>query len=199
LEFKTKSHNIRFFLENEIPRNVVCSWTLNTPTIIDNEEHFTAKLEQRMEAARRLADRGIKVAFHFHPMIFYEGWKEDYTDLALELMGRFKTSEVLFVSFGSLTLIKPAIQKIRESGITTKIIQTVLVPDPHGKMTYPDEIKIKLFKAIYDSFKPWRDEVYMYLCMEKASIWERTLGYVYRNNNEFEKDLGLKTMRRLSL
>ncbi|NIV72697.1 MAG: hypothetical protein GWN44_08470, partial [Calditrichae bacterium] len=73
LEFKTKSNNIRYFLENETPNNIVCSWSLNTSVIIENEEHFTASLEQRLQAARTIADYGIKVAFHFHPLVYYQG------------------------------------------------------------------------------------------------------------------------------
>jgi len=31
MEFKTKSKNIKYFMESEIPENIVCSWSLNTP------------------------------------------------------------------------------------------------------------------------------------------------------------------------
>jgi spore photoproduct lyase len=197
LEFKTKSDNIRYFLEREAPKNIVCSWSMNTPAIIDNEEHFTANLERRIEAARMVADRGVKVAFHFHPMVYYQGWDQEYPPIASMLMDRFTPEEVLFISFGSVTLIKPVIQKIRELGHPTKILQTEFVPDPHGKLTYPDEIKIMLFKTQYETFAPWHGKVFMYLCMEKASIWENTFGYVYGSNEEFEKDFGRKTMSKL--
>ena len=40
LEFKTKSKNIGYFLNNDIPKNVVVSWSLNPDVIIHNEEHF---------------------------------------------------------------------------------------------------------------------------------------------------------------
>jgi spore photoproduct lyase len=197
MEFKTKSDNIRYFLETETPKNIVCSWSLNTPTIIANEEHFTADFERRIAAARTVADKGIKVAFHFHPMVYYQGWAQDYPVLAEILMQRFQPEEVLFISFGSVTLIKPVIQKIRELGHPTKILQTELAPDPHGKLTYPDAIKINLFKTMYSALAPWHGKVFMYLCMEKASIWEQTFGYVYRTNEEFEKEFGRQTMRKI--
>lgn len=194
LEFKTKSDNVGYFLENETPPNIVCSWSLNTPTIIANEEHFTASLPRRLEAARAAADRGVKVAFHFHPMVYYAGWEEEYPAIAGELLRRFDPEEVLFISFGSITMIKPAIQKIRRLGHQTKILQMEMVADPHGKLTYPDAVKIQMFQTMYEAFKPWRDEVFMYLCMEKAAIWESAFGYVYGSNEEFERDFGRKTM-----
>ncbi len=197
LEFKTKSRNIQYFLNQKISDNVVCSWSLNTRVIIDNEEHFTANFQQRIQSARVLADSGIKVAFHIHPMVYYQDWAKDYNKVAATLMARFHPQEVLFVSFGSVTLIKPVIQKIRDLGHPTKTLQMEMVTDPHGKLTYPDKIKIKMFKAIYDSFQPWRNKMFMYLCMEKAAIWEKVFGYVYASNARFESDFALHTMRKI--
>lgn len=198
LEFKTKSDNVHYFLENEVPRNIVCSWSLNTPTIIRNEEHFTANLQQRLAAARLVADRGIKVAFHFHPMVYYQGWREEYPEIAARVMAAFQPREVLFISFGSITMIKPAVKKIRKLGHATRILQMEMVPDPHGKLTYPDEIKVAMFRAMYNCLQPWRDEVFMYLCMEKALIWQKTFGYVYSNNEAFERAFLAQTMSKLA-
>jgi len=84
-EFKTKSDNIEYFLKKDYPRNIVCSWTLNTDAIINNEELLTASLDERLISARRLADRGIKVAFHFHPLVFYKNWQDEvYFYLCME-------------------------------------------------------------------------------------------------------------------
>jgi spore photoproduct lyase len=198
MEFKTKSNNISYFLEHKIPDNVVCSWSLNPDIIIKNEEHFTASLNDRITAARNCANAGIKVAFHFHPMVWYKGWADDYGQIAARLMSDFDSSEVLFVSFGSITLIKPVIQKIRDLGNPTKTLQMDFVTDPHGKMTYPDAIKIEMFAKQYDAFNPWKDLVFFYLCMEKAIIWEKSLGYVYENNDIFEKEFGRQTMKKVN-
>lgn len=197
LEFKTKSDNVAYLLENEIPSNVVCSWSLNTQPVIDNEEHFTASLDERIAAARRVADAGVKVAFHFHPMVFYDGWDTHYPETAGRLTEGFTVDEVLFISFGSVTLIKPAIKKIRDLGHPTKILQMQFVQDPHGKFTYPDEVKTTMFRRMYEAFTLWQGKVFFYLCMEKASIWTESLGYVYASNEVFEKDFGSKTMSKI--
>ena len=199
MEFKTKSNNISYFLENPIPDNIVCSWSLNTDIIIKNEEHFTASLSDRISAARECADAGIKVAFHFHPLIWYKGWFSEYPKIASKLIDNFEPIEVLFVSFGSITLIKPVIKKIRNLGNPTKTLQMEFVTDPHGKMTYPDHIKIKMFKRVYEAFTPWKDEIFFYLCMEKTGIWEESLGYVYDNNDQFEEDFGKRTMSKIQI
>jgi spore photoproduct lyase len=198
LELKTKSINIGYLLRHPTPPNIVCSWSLNAGTIIRHEEHGTPALEARLKAARRVADRGIKVGFHFHPLIFYKNWQEDYKQVAQTVQALFQPREMLFISFGTLTLIKPAIQAIRKKGGKSKILQMPVAYDPKGKMTYPDEIKIALFKHLYEQFAPWHKDVFFYLCMEKSTIWQAVFNSVYSSNEEFEKDFGQQVMPKIS-
>ena len=72
-----------------------------------------------------------------------------------------------------------------------------MVTDPHGKFTYTDETKIKMFKTVYKVFNPWHKNVFFYLCMEKEIIWEAVFGYGYPTNEEFEKEFGRRTMKKL--
>ena len=193
LELKTKSANVTYFLDRPIPPNVVCSWSLNTDPVIENEEHFTAPLRRRLGAARRVADRGIGVSFHFHPMVHYDHWRGDYLAVADEVMSTFSPDEVQFISFGSVTFIKPVMKQIRRRGEPTRILQSDLVPDPHGKLTYSDDRKVEMFAAMYDRFQPWQKDVFMYLCMEKAEIWDRAFGWRYGSNEQFEQSMAAAT------
>jgi len=197
LEFKTKSNNIDFFLKNQLPNNICCSWSMNPPKVIENEEHYTANLEKRLHAARALADRGIKVSFHLHPMIHYEGWRQDYSQMISMITTQFKPEEVLFVSFGTLTFSKPTLGQIRHSKLKTKVLKMEMVPNPEGKLTYPAPIKEKLFKHAFDAFSPWHDKVYFYLCMEEARFWKTTFGWVHESNEKFELDFGLQVMKKI--
>jgi len=186
LEFKTKSDNIKYFLENDIPKNILCTWSLNTKTIIDNEEHLTASLEKRIGAARKLADCGVKVGFHFHPIVEYENYLAEYQEMYEKLILEFDSNEVALVSFGTLTFIKPVIKQLREREFRTKITQI-----PHanasGKTSYPHATKVEMFKHAYESFKPWHKDVFFYLCMEEHEMWSKTFGYQYSTNNDFEQ------------
>jgi len=188
LEFKTKSDNINYLLENEIPKNIVTTWSLNTPIIIKNEEHLTASLDRRIDSARRVADKGAKVGFHFHPIVHYENYLDEYKEIWQRLQDEFSSDEVCMVSFGTLTYIKPVLKQIRAREFKTKIYQMPLV-DVEGKLSYPDEIKIEMFKNAYDSFKSWHGKVFFYLCMEPHRLWRECFGYEYKSNEEFEKDM----------
>ncbi len=185
LELKTKSKNVSYLLKNEIPANVLCTWSLNTPTIVNHEEHQTASLPDRLSAARRVADRGILVGFHFHPMIRYAGWQGEYADLFEETCQRFQTAEVAMVSMGTLTFTKTVIRAIRSRRVKSKILQTRLV-DCGGKLSYPESVKLELFRFAYGALRPWHDEVFFYLCMENPRLWRPVFGYAYPSNDAFE-------------
>jgi len=185
LEFKTKSDNIKYLLENDVPKNIFCTWSLNTPTIIANEEHLTASLDKRIAAARKLADKGVKIGFHFHPIVEYVGYLNEYKAIYERLLREFDPSEVALVSFGTLTFIKPVIKQLRGREFRSKITQ-IPHEDASGKTSYPEATKIEMFKHAYESFKPWHKKVFFYLCMEPHALWEKTFGYNYATNNDFE-------------
>jgi spore photoproduct lyase len=194
LEFKTKSDNIKYLLENAVPKNIICTWSLNTSTIIQNEEHLTASLDKRINAARAMANKGVKVGFHFHPIVEYEGYLDEYKAVYDKLLTTFKPQEVALVSFGTLTFIKPVIKLLREREFRSKITQ-IEHTDASGKTSYPEHTKVEMFKHAYESFAAWQKEiagdnkVFFYLCMEEHQLWNKTFGYNYATNNDFERDM----------
>ncbi len=185
LEFKTKSRNIKYFLENEVPPNIVCTWSLNTQTIVDNEEHLTASLDERIKSARALANKGVLVGFHFHPIVQYKNYLEEYELVYKRLQEEFTSDEVVLISMGTLTFIKPVIKQLREREMKTKILQMPF-ETINGKQSYSLETKKEMFKHCYNSFSSWHGKVYFYLCMEAHSLWKDVFGYEYASNNEME-------------
>lgn len=186
LELKSKSDNIAYLLENDVPKNIICTWSLNPQIIIDNEEKRAATLSARIQSARALADKGVLVGFHFHPIVLFEGWKEAYSAIAHELIERFTCKEVALISMGTLTFIKPVLKKIRLRAQMSKILQMPLI-DANGKYSYSLELKEEMFSTLYKAFKPWHEEVFFYLCMEDESLWQKVFGYEYMNNDAFEE------------
>ncbi len=189
LEMKSKSSRIDYFIENPPPGNMVFTWSLNPPQVIAAEEKGTAPLEKRLESARHLADQGVPVGFHFHPMVWYRGWEDAYGDIASRLEDLFSPQEVVMVSMGTLTFIKPVIKRIRERMAKTAILQMPM-EECAGKVSYPFEIKEKLFSHLYQGFsKPWQESVFFYMCMEDIDLWEPVFGRQYDNNEAFEADM----------
>ena len=196
LEFKTKSNNIKYFLENSVPKNIIVTWSLNTPTIIKNEEHLTATLKERIDSARMLADKDVLVGFHFHPIVVYKDYLIEYKNIYDELINRFSPDEVVLISMGTLTFIKPVIKQLRERQMKTKILQMPF-ENINGKQSYSIETKKEMFSHLYDSFKPWQGKVYFYMCMEAHSLWKDIFGYEYSSNNIMEDMMKMSYMNKI--
>jgi len=188
LEFKTKSNNIDYLLRSNVPDNVFVSWSLNPQLFIDNEEHGTASFDERVSSARALSDKGILVGFHFHPIVYYEGYESDYATIIQKVVSLFDPLEVAMVSMGTLTFIKPAIKKLRSTGLSSKVLQ-IPMADAVGKSSYTKEIKKEIFGHVLNQFSSWHDSVFFYLCMEERSNWESVFGQSYIDNSEFEDAL----------
>ncbi len=141
------------------------TWSLNTPLIIKNEEHLTASLEQRIDSARALANKGVLVGFHFHPIVVYKDYLNDYKKIYDTLIETFTHEEVVLISMGTLTFIKPVIKQLRTREMKTKILQMPF-ETINGKQSYSIETKKEMFSHLYNSFKSWHGKVYFYMCME---------------------------------
>ena len=139
VELKTKSANIAWLLEHEVPANICCSWSLNPQTIVSHEEHKTASLDRRLAAARALADKGVRVGFHFHPMFYFEGYAAEYRDLIAQVMARFRPEEVLWVSLGCVTMLKGFAQDFRLKFSHSKLLQmeTEITPGRENHLCLP--------------------------------------------------------------
>jgi DNA repair photolyase len=188
LELKTKSDNVNELLDRNVPPNILLTWSLNTQTVIDAEERLTVSLVKRLEAARKSADRGIPVGFHLHPMVWYKEWEAEYADLFTTLTALFRPEEVVTVSIGTLTFIKPVLKKLRERPIHSKILQMPL-EEAAGKLSYPHSVKLELFNAAYKGLKPWQKDVFFYMCMEDPELWKPIFGKAYESNADFEEDM----------
>jgi spore photoproduct lyase len=186
LEFKTKSANIGYLkTKSELPKNLLLTWSINPQVLIESEEPGTANFLDRVNAAREMADRGVKVGFHFHPIVRFRNWKAEYLESIQLLLKKFTPEEVVCVSLGTLTYIKPVIKAIRNQGLKTEILRMPL-EEIAGKWSYPFEIKKELFSHVYSGFESWHNKVFFYFCMEDPEIWEPVFNRSYSDNQEFE-------------
>ena len=103
-------------------------------------------------------------------------------------MSMFHPSQVAMISMGTLTFIKPAINKLRSTGLKSKVLQ-IPMEDAVGKSSYTKEVKKEIFSNVYDEFSSWHKDLFFYLCMEESSIWEMVFGDYYKSNTDFETAL----------
>jgi spore photoproduct lyase len=86
--FVTKYNDIDTLLNLEHKGNTEIRFSINTSSVIDKYEHFTASRDKRIEAGIKASMAGYPVGFLIAPVFIYEGWKEEYHDLLVELRSK---------------------------------------------------------------------------------------------------------------
>ena len=187
IELKSKSK--RDIFNHQYPRNMIFTWSLNAQTITEREEHLTAKLEERLNTARKAADNNNLVGFHIHPMVYFKGWQDEYSHVARRIEEMFSPDEVEMISIGTLTFTKAVLKRLREAREESRVLEMELEKTA-GKYSYPQDKKKEMFSHVYGEFsEEWHKNVFFYLCMEDPTLWKPVHGREYSSDKEFEMDM----------
>jgi len=169
-EMKTKTACVDHLLDIERKGNAVVGFSVAPQPIIDAEEGTAASLEARLAAARRAADAGFLVSFHFDPMFYRPDWEEQYLSVVDELE-RFRSDRVAWISLG--TFRYPAELKDRIG--SRRYLYGEFVPSADGKLRYLQRIRREMYETIRSRLlRNVRSPVY--LCMESEAVWRRAIG-----------------------
>lgn len=97
--FVTKYNDIDSLLNLGHNGHTEIRFSINTSSIIDQYEHFTASRDKRIEASIKVAEAGYPTGFLVAPVFIYPNWKEEYHDLLLELRSKLPTNLKFPVTF----------------------------------------------------------------------------------------------------
>lgn len=74
-------------------------FTLNTEKVIKDFENRTASFELRLDACEKIAKAGYPIGFIIAPVFLYDGWKEDYRDLLINLKNKLPKDLIHPITF----------------------------------------------------------------------------------------------------
>jgi spore photoproduct lyase len=188
LELKTKTTAVGNLRGLEHNKKTIVAWSLNTPAIIRREERGTASMRARLRAAAQCEALGYPLAFHFDPLILYEGWEKDYRRLVRELFAGVSAQNIVWISLGSFRFMPSLKPIIRKRFQKSRIIYGEFIPGLDGKMRYFKPLRIKLYRRIAGWIRELAPDVMLYFCMENKDVWEQALGFVPEDRG------GLSTM-----
>lgn len=83
--FVTKYNDIETLLDAKHNGHTEIRFTLNTDKVINEFENATASMKKRIEASVKVAKAEYPIGFIIAPIFLYEGWREDYKNLLIEL------------------------------------------------------------------------------------------------------------------
>jgi len=172
LEFKSKSDEVDQFLDCDHSGNVVASWSVNPQNVIAAEEHLTASLENRLNAAKKCLAAGFQVAFHLDPMIYHSDWKQSYSNLVSEITNQFEPDQVNVISIGALRFQPEQRHMMRERFASSSLVnQAEVFSSKDGKLRYDSELRTEMFRHVLGEFKKVSEDWKVFLCMETPETW----------------------------
>lgn len=183
-EVKTKTASIGSLEEFKNDRHIICSWSVSPQRIIDHEEKYTASLEERLQSARQCQEWGFGLGFHFDPIIYYDGWEEDYYELIQELFNTIDWRQIYWISLGTLRYPVHLKEIIESRFPETKITFAEFITGGDGKLRYFLPIRLRIYRQIYKWIRERAPEVVVYFCMESPLVWREVTGYQPKSNIE---------------
>jgi len=187
LELKTKSANVDLLLQQKSAKNVIVSWSINPPEIVEREEKGTPNLQQRLEAARRCQEKGYRVGFHFDPIILFPGWEQAYKDLVRDLFAVIATDRIEWISLGSFRYRSRLKQIIKDRHADTRLFTGEHVPSKDGKYRYLRSLRNDAYATLQSTIREYSEDLNVYLCMETKEVWEGVTGKMPRSDKKLDQ------------
>ncbi|HSW39048.1 MAG TPA: DNA photolyase, partial [Acidobacteriota bacterium] len=145
LELKTKSDQIGNLANLVHGGRTIVSWSLNPRRISRSEEPKSATIDERLSAAAQCAAWGYRLGFHFDPIVYFEGWEQEYQEIVGDLFAAVNPDVIAWISLGALRFTPSLREYIRERHPGSRLPYGEFVPGHHGKLRY---------------FRPIREEIY---------------------------------------
>lgn len=163
LRVVTKYDNVDSFLGIKHNNHTKFRFSINTEYVIKKFEHNTSSFNERIEAARRIAKAEYPIGFIIAPIIIYDNWKNDYT----ELIDKLKSELGDYDKMITFELIQHRFTATAKELILTRFPKTELDLNeenrelkwgPYGKFKYvypkeeSNEIKEYISELILNNF-----------------------------------------------
>ncbi|WP_338781433.1 spore photoproduct lyase [Metabacillus sp. FJAT-52054] len=123
LRFVTKFHHVDHLLDANHNGRTRFRFSINADYVIKNFEPGTSPLDQRIEAAVKVARAGYPLGFIVAPIYIHEGWQEGYKQLFVKLHESLPKDAVHDITFEMIQhrFTKPAKRVIEKNYPKTKL------------------------------------------------------------------------------
>jgi spore photoproduct lyase len=185
LELKSKATHVDEILEIDHQGKTICAWSVNSEEICRNEEFRVSPLEDRFAAASKVLAAGYKVAFHFDPIFYYEGWEEGYRQTIQRIFETAPADRIAWISLGCFRY-KTGLEKIiRERFPGNRYTYGEFVAGGDGKMRYPQPLREHIYAKMVGWIREYGgDDAFVYFCMENSAVWRKVMGNCPRDDEE---------------
>ena len=162
IELRTKSGNIDKFLNLKPLDNFIIAFTLSPENIALRNEKYTASFKNRVNAIKKLQEKGWKVRICIDPLIYSDNFEKNYSQMIEYLFNKIDKEKIIDVSIGVFRISKEYLKKMRNQNQNSEILY---YPFEYidGVYTYSDKIKSYMLNFIKEQFLKYIDERKIYI------------------------------------
>jgi len=168
----SKSSNIDNLLAVEPSKQIVVSWSLNTPQMIQAYELGTADLDERIRSAKLCQEHGYRIRFRIDPGILYPNWQAGYADLIHQALSATMPENI---TLGMLRLLPGHFHLARAAygNRASKLCNHNFVRgSSDSKLRYPLKQRIEFYEFLVNTIRSLDEHVSVSLCRETAEVWD---------------------------
>ena len=199
LELKTKTTAIDRLEPLSHNRKTIMAWSVNTPRIIAEQERRTAALSARLKAAAKCESWGYPLAFHFDPILIYDGCEADYEDVVKQIFSHVSADNIVWISLGTFRFM-PALKPLIEKRFPkSNIVYGEFITGLDGKMRYFKPLRIEIYQKIITCIRAYAPRVLIYFCMEDDEVWQKSLGFTASERGGLSKMLDNQAIKKCNL
>jgi spore photoproduct lyase len=138
LELRTKSVQIDALLARTPVPNCVVAFSFTPAEIHGQLEHGVPSVERRVAAMRSLGERGWRLGLRFDPLIWTEGYRDEYRRLFATVFGALDEAMIHSVSLGGFRLPRAFYDRIWRQHPEERLLAAPLAQD-EGMVALPDD------------------------------------------------------------
>jgi len=149
IEIRTKAINVDKLPLNE---NVILSFSLSPNEVISKYELKTPNLEKRINAIKKVIQKGYKPSIAIDPIIKIPDYKKIYSQMIEKIFNKINPEDIESIIFGTFRMNSNQFKTIKKSGLVSDLLYYPY-EIKNKKVSYQDDEEIvKYFKEILSKY-----------------------------------------------
>jgi spore photoproduct lyase len=173
LTLLTKSAHVERLVDLDHRGHTILSWSVNPPEVSAIFEENVPGIDERLEAMRRVAERGYPVRAVMMPIIPINGWEETYRAFTERLL---QTVPIRRLTLGGICIYRGARElmerKMGKRNAVSAHIEGRTAVD--GRARYSPRLRSEVYSFIIERARRVRPDLELALCLEERAVWEQT-------------------------
>ena len=150
IELRTKSAQVRQIRRKQVNKSFLIAYSLAPQAIIDNFEHGTANLDERLAILGNLQSDGWPIGLRIDPLIDHYDWEQTYATFYEQIRQKLVLQDVHSITLGTMRFPEPYYKKIRSLYPENALLASV--ETDANAVAYPREVALDLLNNAREYF-----------------------------------------------